>query len=91
MTIFTVQTTLKHDNGNPKYLYIETEHAGIASLLADLRQGPVCCKKLHAFYDREHNKMVVSEAKEFALGMGIVGSIEQQTLPFVEAGARAAA
>jgi hypothetical protein len=84
MTIFTVQTTLKHDNGSLKYMYVETQHTGVADFVADLKQGPVVCRKIHASFDRINNTMVVLESKDFAIAATIVGSVEMQTLQFVE-------
>jgi hypothetical protein len=85
MAIFTVHSTLKFPDGQGRYFYIETPHSSLGELIADLRQGPVICTKLRATYDRDSNKMLVSERGEFAFTQDLVRSLEPQHLPFVDA------
>jgi hypothetical protein len=90
MTIFTIATNHKSHDGSIRYFYVESQHIGVPELVADLRSGPVLCKKLHARFDRDNQRMLVSERKDFAIGAAIVGSIEQQNIPFVDVVAVAA-
>jgi hypothetical protein len=85
MAIFTVHSTLTFPDGVGRYFYVETPHSSLGELITDLRQGPVLCTKLRATYDRDSNKMLVSERGEFAFTADLVRSLEPQHLPFVDA------
>ena len=87
MAIFTVQTSLRHPDGTPKQAYVESDHASIGELIAALRQGPVLCQKITASYDRDTNKMMVKDRRDFAIGSALIASVELANLPFVEAAA----
>lgn len=92
MAVFTITTTNKLPDGSSHYMYVRTAHASVADLVADLRVGPIACEKLRATYDRTANQMIVSASMEYAIGAGLVATIEMQNVAFVasETGSKAA-